>query len=105
MTQQIFPPKLSSAAIGLVFDLKSLILPGDSITAADVTATVYSGVDPTPSAIISGAASFTSTTVTQSVVDGVAGCTYLLTCSVGLTPSSRSPKLQGLLTILPTSGI
>ncbi|MFO1268561.1 MAG: hypothetical protein U1F25_13700 [Rubrivivax sp.] len=44
-----------------------------------VTATRFAGAaDPTPEAIISGAASVNGSIVVQKIVGGVSGCTYML---------------------------
>jgi hypothetical protein len=54
----------------------------DTISTAVVTATVFTGVDPNPSAIISGAAVISGTTVTQKVTGGVSGVIYGIECTV-----------------------
>jgi hypothetical protein len=104
MTQQIFPPKLQGSLVQLTFDFSSLLPSGQTLSTPTTTAAVYSGVDPTPSSIISGADAVSGTSVTQNITDGVAGCTYLLTCSC-TTSGSLTLVRQGFLTIIPAAGI
>ena len=68
----------SSALFSFALDLSA----GETISTASVAATVYSGTDAAPSAIISGAASISGGEVTQIIIDGTEGVVYLLTCTV-----------------------
>ena len=64
------------------FDFISALAPTETLLTAVVVATVYSGVDPNPSAIISGSAAISGTQVTQLVTGGVSGTIYGLVCTV-----------------------
>lgn len=69
----------------LDFDFLAELNEGETILDKTVTATVYSGTDATPSAIISGAATLDGSVVTQKVIDGLLGVQYLLSCAVTTT--------------------
>lgn len=58
------------------FSFLSQIPANSSLTGATVTASVYSGVDPNPSAILSGAATFLGALVNQLFTGGVVGVIY-----------------------------
>jgi hypothetical protein len=75
---------------------------GETISSASVVATVYSGTDPTPNAIISGPATLAGVEVTQLIVGGLVGVTYLLTCNV-LTNLGNDFSQPGYLVIAPTT--
>ena len=73
------------AAIELLsppFNFANHISSGETIIAAQITASVYSGVDPSPSSILSGSAIIDGTKVNQMMRVGVVGCVYELLCSV-----------------------
>lgn len=98
----IFPPKKQGEIVNLQFDFISKLPSGVTISTQSVTASVWSGVDANPSAIVSGAASASSTIVTQKVTSGVAGCTYALLCSI-TTSDGQTLQMSAYLTVLPTS--
>lgn len=104
MGQAIFPAKTSSEIHLLSFDFSNDLPAGVTISTQIVSAAVYSGVDATPSAIISGAATDTAQVVTQLLTGGVSGTTYLLTCSI-TTSDSQTHVKQGFLSIIPSTGI
>jgi hypothetical protein len=83
-----------------IFDFISRLAVGETISTATVTAVVYSGVDSTPSALISGSAAISGTQVTQLTVGGVLGVVYLLTCSV-TTSGSQTLVLEGFMGVVP----
>ena len=104
MSRIVFPPILSAAVVPLVWDYTSRLQTAggvtDTLSSATVSVAVYSGTDPTPSAILSGSATVSGNLVTQKVTGGVVGTTYLLTCSAATTQSAAS-ILTALLTIIP----
>lgn len=65
-----------------VFDFISELAPSETITAAACTSRVWSGVDSTPQAMISGGAVISGTQATQLIAGGVAGVTYKITCTI-----------------------
>lgn len=96
------PRKIDSEDLFIQFDFLSQLASGETISGATVTATLFSGTDGTPSAIISGAASVSGSIVTQKVIDGVVGVIYLLTCTV-TTSLSAVKIIQGYLAVLDTN--
>lgn len=99
----ILPPKYAAERVLIPFDFTSIIPYGDQVVSATTTAVVWSGTDATPSAIINGAVifSFSNRIASQSIINGVPGVIYLLTCS-GLTGTSgETVVITGYLAILP----
>ena len=95
-----FPPKLQGSTQNVTFDFISLLAVGETISTKTVTNTVYSGVDASPSAMISGSASSSGTIVTQAITAGVVGVIYYLTCTI-TTSASQTLVLTGFLTVIP----
>jgi len=73
------PKKLGEIST-IPFDFISDVQSGETLSSAKVMATVYSGVDAVPSAIISGSATINGTIVTQNIRAGVVGVIYSLLC-------------------------
>lgn len=86
--------------MNLPFDFTSKLAAGETISTKVVTATVLSGVDPTPSAIVNGAATSSGSIVTQSITAGVLGVFYLLVCKI-TTSLSQTLSLGGVLLVEP----
>ena len=84
------------------FDFASQLAVGETISSGGVTATVYSGTDASPSSIISGATAISGTKVTQAIIGGLPGVTYLLVAQA-ITTASQQLTLNGYLVILPTT--
>lgn len=99
-TRVILDPKRVSSVQNYPFDFISQLAFGETISTQVVTATVWSGVDASPSSIISGSASASGTIVTQKITGGVSGVIYLLKCSI-TTSLGQTLILEGLLAILP----
>jgi hypothetical protein len=74
------PPKGVSEVLGVVFNYSRVLSGSETLTAASVTAVLYSGTDTNPSAIISGTPMITSPQATQTVTGGLVGNIYQLTC-------------------------
>ena len=86
----------------MVFDFASKLAIGEtvqSLPAPTLAATVWSGLDSNPGAILSGAASISGSQVSQKVTGGVAGCIYKITCAP-TTSASNVPLLQTLLAVV-----
>ena len=81
MSRDIWPPKQAGATKNYPFDFISDLAVGETISGATVTATLWTGTDPTPSGIISGAASISGSVVTQKLTAGLAGNIYAVTCT------------------------
>ncbi len=82
-----------------VFDFTSRLSIGETLLTAAVAATVWSGDDPLPSAIISGSASIAGPKVSQKVTAGVTGTVYDLVCTV-TTSAGQTLQLAGYLAIV-----
>lgn len=97
-----FPPKLVGEVINLNFDFVSHLAVTETISTQSVTATVYSGVDVSPSSLVNGSATVSGTIVTQSITGGVAGVTYNLVCNI-TTSLSQTLDMTAMLSVLPNS--
>lgn len=76
-----FDPKDPNEIAPLTFPFDD-VLNGQSIVSQIVEVTVFSGVDATPSAILSGAATASGDRVRQNVRDGFVGVEYLVRATV-----------------------
>ena len=100
MNRITLEPKYAAEINKYVFDFTSKLAVGETISTAVITAYVYSGTDALPSNIISGSASISGAKVTQTIIGGTAGVTYLLIMQI-TTSASQQLVLNGYLTILP----
>ncbi len=83
------------------FDFISVLAAGETISTQVVTASVYSGVDPNPSALISGAAAVQNTTqVWQLFTQGVVGVIYELLCRI-TTSLGQTLELAAFMAVIP----
>lgn len=82
MSRVQLPIKQTGESSHAVFDFISRLGVSETISTASVVATVYSGVDALPSAVVSGAAAISGTQVTQLLTAGVAGTIYQLVCTI-----------------------
>ena len=98
----IFDVKEASTPFSATFSFAIDLALGETLSSASVTAAVYSGTDPTPSAIISGAASSSGGEGTQILIDGVEGVIYLLVCLVGTSLGGTLTR-TGYLAIAPAT--
>ena len=102
MSRVSLEPKNINEIKKYVWDFASLLAVGETISSAVVVIAVYSGTDANPGVIASGAASISGTKVTQAIIGGLTGVTYLLTMQIA-TSTSQQLQLSGYLTILPVS--
>lgn len=66
-----------------------------------VLASVYTGVDPTPAAILAGSAALAGTTqIRQLVTGGVVGVVYELLCKI-TTTFAQTVEQAGYLAVIP----
>jgi hypothetical protein len=96
----VLPPKLLGASQNVTFDFTSSLAVGETITSQSVTASVFSGTDPSPSSILSGVATSAGSVVTQLVTGGVAGTVYELLCTAN-TSASQTLQLSAYLAVIP----
>lgn len=93
-----FESKLSGETVTLTFPFT---LPeGATISSATVVASVYSGTDSNPSAILSGSDSTSGSNILQKVTGGVEGVIYQLLCSATLS-DGQILQLAGYLAVTP----
>lgn len=76
------PPKHPAERIVIAFNFKRRLGEGVTMSAPVVTATVASGTDGSPGAIVSGAAMVLGTRVLQLVINGNHQADYRLLCEV-----------------------
>ena len=100
MSRVTFGGKHASEIRQEVFDFTSRLAVGETISNAVVTATVYSGTDAAPSALIRGSATISGAQVKQVLMAGVLGVTYLLTCAA-TTSTLQELRLTAFMTIIP----
>lgn len=96
------PAKLSTTTVPVQCDFSGQLISGEALTAATVTASVFVGVDATPSNIISGSASVSQNTVTQTITGGTVGVIYLLSFN-GTTNLSNLIIINAYLAVTDTN--
>lgn len=100
MSRIILDPKTVAETRTIQFNFASELAVAETISSASVTAAVYTGTDPLPSNIVSGAASISGPLVSQNITAGLVGVTYTLVCSV-ITSTGQVLGLSAYLTIIP----
>lgn len=100
MSRVLLPSKTALESENFTFDFTSRLAAGETLSSASCAATVYSGVDASPQAIISGPSSISGAKVTQLIVAGVEGVIYDVACTA-LTSFGQTLVLPGFLTIVP----
>jgi hypothetical protein len=100
MSRQVFRPKIVGETVSLVFDFASRLSVGETITGQGSTAYLYSGVDATPTAILSGSPSTSGTKVTQKVTGGVVGAIYDVLVTV-TTSAGQTLSIGGYVAVNP----
>lgn len=102
MTRIELPPKLIGETATYQADFSSLLAAGETISSVGSTvATVYSGTDASPSAIVSGSATASGAIVSQKITAGTLGVIYQILFSV-VTSTSQTLQLAGLVAIIPS---
>ena len=92
--------KLVGETRAYTFDFTSKMTVGSTISTQSVAASVYSGVDASPSSIVTGSASASGTVVTQKITAGTSGVMYELLCTI-TTSDSLTLSLVGILAVVP----
>ena len=85
------------------FEFGDQLLFGEIITSAAVAASVYTGTDPTPNAIVSGDPIISGTKVQQLIEAGVDGVIYNLVATVNASGLHVYTKAASLAVISPAS--
>ena len=96
----IFDTKITDIPGSVVFSFAVDLDSEETLLSASVVSTVYSGTDPSPQDMIYSGATIAEGNVTQIIVGGVEGVTYLLTCTV-ITSNYHTLTREGYLTISP----
>ena len=81
-SREVFDTKPPTDTKFVYFNFLSNLAVGETISTQVVTATVYSGTDANPSAIISGSATADDPEVLQLVTGGTLGVVYTLLCTI-----------------------
>lgn len=98
----ILPIKDVSEILPITVNFSDMLQFGESITGASCVASLFSGSDVNPGAIVSGAPSYTTNTVTQTIIGGIAGNIYTLAFLVTGTASHNYVKV-GQLSVINSS--
>lgn len=97
MNRSILGGKRASETRNEVFDFTSSLAAGETISSASTAATVYTGTDASPSAVVSGAATISGTKVTQKLTAGTVGVVYELVCTATTSLSQVLPRVAYLV--------
>ena len=98
MERVILKPKRVGETVILPFDFSSNLSSGETISTKVVNCTVYSGVDPLPANLLSGAASSSGNIVSQAVTSGIVGTIYDLLCTI-TTSHSQTLQIAGFYVV------
>lgn len=96
--RMVFDAKDPAATVSASFDFAASLAVGETISSASTTATVYSGTDATPAAILSGAATPSGGKVVQKLTGGVSGVVYYLFCAA-MTSTGQVLVRDGYLAV------
>lgn len=84
----------------VTFNFLSSMDSAETISTQVVAASVYSGVDANPAALISGAATHSGKIVSQFLTGGVVGCVYQLLCTI-TTSLGKTLQQSCYLAVVP----
>ena len=96
----IFDAKIPSADYPASFDFAADLAVGETLSTTSTTAAVYSGTDPAPALLLSGAPAIDGKQVIQNTSGGVLGTVYYLYCAA-TTSLGQVLSREGYLTIAP----
>lgn len=101
MPRQIIPSKMASEVWTWQPDFTGLFASsGDTISSQATSAMVYSGVDASPSAILSGAPSHSGLVGSQKLTGGVVGVVYYLTF-LATSSAGEVIEISAFLAVVP----
>lgn len=103
MNYVILPAKAVGEVQSYTINFSDRLQYGESINGAATTASVFTGTDPSPASILSGAPTFTATTLTQVISGGVAGVIYTVVFTVTGTNSHNYTKISNLSVLDPNA--
>lgn len=93
-----FPKKRAGELRACPFDFTSSLSAAVTLVSATCTASVYSGNDASPSALLSGSPTVSGNVATQLTTGGVSGTIYSLLCK-GTLSDGQQLDIQGFLAI------
>jgi hypothetical protein len=96
---QVLPQKSPDERLIIPFNFVSEFSSGQTITGAQVTASVWAGTDTAPSAIISGTPTFGNGIVFQAFIGGVAGNIYKIEV-IAAGSDASSAVIYGYLAVV-----
>ena len=82
------------------FNFLGRLAAGETISSAPIVASVYSGVDPNPAAIIFGVATISGSTISVKFTGGVLGVIYKVVVTAA-TSTGQTLQQVGLLAVVP----
>ena len=98
--RQQLDPKIAGSTVTEVFDFTSDLAVGETISTQTVAASVYSGTDASPSALLSGSATSSGAKVSQKVTAGTVGVMYELLCTI-TTSAGQTIQKPAFLAVVP----
>ncbi len=98
--RQVQLAKRVGETINYQFDFRSSLASGETLSSQSATAAVESGVDPSPSAILSGSAANSGGLVTQKITAGLPGVLYSVTMTAS-TSLGQVLQDESIIAILP----
>ena len=96
----ILNPKKLGETVPENFNFLSALGQGETLVSAVTTCSVFTGVDPNPTAVLDGATTVAGTVATQGVTGGVIGVVYELLCT-GKTNLANVIEISAFLAIEP----
>lgn len=93
-------PKTVGETVSLVANFLGDLASGETITGASAACFVYSGVDPSPSTVLTGSTTVSGTKATQRATAGQPGVTYSITIQA-VTSLGNVLWRQTFLSVLP----
>jgi len=98
-SREVFEIKPPTDTRNTYFDFTGDLAVAETISTQVTTATVFSGTDANPAAIISGSATASGAIVTQKLTAGTLGVVYTLLCTI-TTSAGQTLTRAGYLAIL-----
>lgn len=96
--QRLFPKDVGENDV-LSFDYTESLVDDETVDSAVITVSTLSGVDASPSSMLSGSPQATSPFVLQAITDGVRNVEYLFYCKA-TTSSGRVLVAAGVLPVI-----
>lgn len=104
MSLLVLPAKSQAEDIPVTFNFLDQLVFGEVITGATITAVVYSGLDPNPSAIIADVPVIATPLVTVPIQNGVVGVIYTIVCTV-VGSGTHVYTQEGRLAVITPGGL